>query len=376
MPMGLIVMLWNERKGAEVIAKYPAEFQVSEKSLMQIVSTHEYDSEPGTLSMALGAMNAVSYYAGSERGTYVVLFLAAGEDPDAYEDGVLSMARDLLSNTDEPIIKALVPSLFQRLSNYPSLKLEQKLATYFTDKTKCNILSRLEDEGVLSKSELAIWLKDVEHTRFIDINALVSSFVKDGLAKEVSIKDAPSELIFLIRDIFITRIPPSALIRGETGAHGMPASFKEKYLQEVQTFFKGYKPTLEDNIKLADVILDQQSYEGLELMRHYVVSREDLEKLKKKGVEDVDALLKKFWDNKLITVLHEKEGRELFALIADISIERHFPTYLLNIIRKNYVEKSKSNPVLLEHLNILKEIFWEDNTKKSKRTIALENIPQ
>lgn len=348
---------------------------MSDKALMQVISTHEYDSEPGTVSMAIGGMNVVSYYSGALKPYYILLLLLSEENPDIYEDGLADVSREIILKNDEITFKTLIPSIFQRISNYPSHKPEQKLALIFADKIKRNILLRLEEEGVINKSELQVWLKDVEKTTFLDVDSLVSSLVKDGIVKEVSIKAAPSELIFLIRDIFVTRKPVTALIIEAPEGHGFPPDFKNQYLQDVQTFFKGYKPTLEDNIKLGELLIDQAFYEGLELMRKFVVSREDLEKLKKKGVDDVDTLLKKFWDNKLITVIREKEGRELFALVADISIERSFPTYLLNVIRKNYAEKSKSDPVLLEHLNILKDIYWEDNSKKSKRAIELANSP-
>jgi len=237
--------------------------------------------------------------------------------------------------------------------------MEQKLALIFADKTKRTVLERLQEEGVIRKSELNVWLKDIGHANFIDINSLVSSLIKEGLAREVSIKAAPSAMVFLIRDIIITRTPPSILIK-EGEAHGLPAAFENQYLAEIKTFFKGYKPTLEDNIKLAELLIDPQFFEGLELLRTAIVSRDDLEKLKKKGVDDVDALLKKFWDNKLlITLLRDESKKVLFALIADITLERCFPTYLFNLVRKHYAEKSKSNPVLLEHLTILKDVFWE-----------------
>ncbi len=370
MPIGLIVMNWDERKGAQIITKYPAEVELSEKALMQIYSAHEYDSEPGTVSLAIGGMNALSYFSGAEKAYYIILLLMAEEEPDLYEDGLVDASRELILRNEEITFKTLVPMLFQRISTYPSYKPEQKLASIFADKLKRTILLRLEEEGVIFKSEMHVWLKDIERAVSLDTETLVSSLIKDGLAKEVSIKAAPSALIFLIRDIFVARRPPTVLIREEAEDHGMPPSFKDQYLQEVQTFFKGYKPTLEDNIKLAELLIDQQFYVGLELLRNYVVSREDLEKLKKKGLDDVDALLKKFWDNKLITVLRDKAGKELYALIADITFERSFPLYLLNIIRKNYAEKSKSNPVLLEHLNILKDVFLEERAQLKRNIRA------
>ncbi|MFX1325337.1 MAG: hypothetical protein ACFE8N_10285, partial [Promethearchaeota archaeon] len=41
-PLGLLVMKWDERIGAELLAKYPEDIDVSDKTLMQIYGTHEY----------------------------------------------------------------------------------------------------------------------------------------------------------------------------------------------------------------------------------------------------------------------------------------------------------------------------------------------
>jgi len=69
MLIGILVMEWDERRGVDIIIKYPDALQVSEKTLMQIVSTHEYDCEPGTVSVAIGGMNVVSYYSGAEKAS-------------------------------------------------------------------------------------------------------------------------------------------------------------------------------------------------------------------------------------------------------------------------------------------------------------------
>ncbi|MHA2325773.1 MAG: hypothetical protein ACXACB_10255, partial [Promethearchaeota archaeon] len=59
-PIGLVIMRWNERIGTETLAKYPEETQVSEKTLMQVYSTHEYSGERGIITLTSGALNIVS----------------------------------------------------------------------------------------------------------------------------------------------------------------------------------------------------------------------------------------------------------------------------------------------------------------------------
>ena len=47
MTLGLVIMKWDERMGAEAFARYPEEIDLQDKTMMQIYSTHEYTGEAG-----------------------------------------------------------------------------------------------------------------------------------------------------------------------------------------------------------------------------------------------------------------------------------------------------------------------------------------
>jgi len=66
MPVGIVVMRWEERAGTEVLTKYPEEIEITDKTLMQVYSTHEYSGEPGMISLMVGSLNIASYYTGPE----------------------------------------------------------------------------------------------------------------------------------------------------------------------------------------------------------------------------------------------------------------------------------------------------------------------
>lgn len=97
-PIGLVFMKWDERIGTEILAKYPEETTVSEKTLMQIYSTHEYSGEKGIITLTSGLLNIISYYTGPEKGFYLVLLLNIDDDPDVYEGGMADILRVLLDN--------------------------------------------------------------------------------------------------------------------------------------------------------------------------------------------------------------------------------------------------------------------------------------
>ena len=164
-------MRWNERVGTEVLNKYPTEMEITDKTLMQIYSTHEYSGESGLVSLMIGSLNIASYYTGPENEYYIILLLNVDEDPDSYEEGLVDVSRVILQNLTDDAYFKMIPSLFQRLSVYPTLNTEQKLAFTYYDEVKRMIINRLREDGAVSKSELIIWLKDQYRQGFLNIDA-------------------------------------------------------------------------------------------------------------------------------------------------------------------------------------------------------------
>ena len=142
MPVGLVVMKWDERVGTEILAKYPEEIIITDKTLMQVYSTHEYSGESGMISLMVGSLNIASYYTGPDKGYYILLLLNIDDDPDAYEGGLIDASRTILQNLDEDAYRQLVPSLFRRISVYPTLNEEQQLAITYQDELKRLIINR------------------------------------------------------------------------------------------------------------------------------------------------------------------------------------------------------------------------------------------
>ena len=371
MPVGLIVMKWDIRLGTKIEAVYPEEIEVSEDTLMQIYSAHEYSGEPGVISLMVGPLNLVSYYGGPDVRYYVVLLLNLDEDPDAYEGGLSDISRMILQNVEEKTFKTLLPSLFHRISVYPSLSEELRLAITYEDQVKRMIIERLREEGVFTKSELVIWLKDKYRHGYVDINALIVDLIKIDLIKESSVKGMPSELIFFINDLLISRRPPPNKLLKNSVEKGLPENFANDYYIEVKNFFQNYRPSEEDNLKLINIFMNPQVYETLKLLRTSICTKNEIEKLKKKGVEDVDGVLKTLWENQIVHVFQSSEGIEYYALLSDFYITKIFPKYILQTIISEYGVKSKSDKVLIEYLNVLEDAYFEHKAQfkaKSKQS--------
>ncbi|MFX0032616.1 MAG: hypothetical protein ACFE8E_06965 [Candidatus Hodarchaeota archaeon] len=356
MPVGLVLMKWDERVGTEILGRFPPEINVSDKTLMQVYSTHEYSGESGMISLMVGSLNIASYYTGPDKGYYILLLLNLDDDPDAYESGLTDISRIILQNIEEEAYLPLIPSLFRRLSIYPTLNDEQRLAITYQDEVKRMIINRLRDEGVVSKSELMVWLKDKYKQGFVDLEGVLTEMIKKDIIKEASVKGMPSELIFLTNDIMMVRVPPVQLLK-DPADRGLPTQLVEDYRTESKKFFQTYRPSEQDNLTVIDVIINPQVYETLRLLRTAIVTRNDLEKLKKKGVDDVDEVLKMLWESKMIQVFQDDRNNEYYALLSDFYVDVIFPKYLINIIKEEYEKKSKANQVLIEYLSVLENSY-------------------
>src|SRR5665648_1088162 len=157
------------------------------------------------ISLMVGSLNIASYYTGPEKGYYILLLLNLDDDPDSYEGGLIDVSRIILQNLEDEAYVSLIPSLFQRLSVYPTLNNEQRLAITYQDEIKRMIINRLREEGVVSKSELMVWLKDRYKQGFVDLEGVLIELIKRDLIKETSVKGMPSELLFLTNDVLMLR---------------------------------------------------------------------------------------------------------------------------------------------------------------------------
>jgi hypothetical protein len=355
MPVGLIVFSWNKRIGAEIFAKFPDDFQVSNDTLMRIFSTHTFEESGGFLSMIIGALNIASYYSGPEIGYYISLFLSLEEDPDLYEDAVLDAANIILSNRDIEQIKPLIPSLYARIAFYPKLSDEQKIASSLSDHAKRIILDLLDEDGNSTKGELTNLLKDHLKLDYLDINAVLNSLVKLGLIKISSVKGLPTEAVFLIGNVFVTRTPSIMTLRRIKQLE-ISSEAQNDYLSEVKTFFKQYKPNPADNERILELFINPDTYTILNLLRLSPVTQIGLNKIKNQ-VSDINLALKKLWDVDLLRLIKNKKGDEYYLLKSDIRVQKFFPEYVINIIRANYNQKTKPNQILLEHLKLLRDTY-------------------
>jgi hypothetical protein len=355
---GIMVMKWNERSGAEIAIKYPESLDISEKTLMQVYAQHGYEETSGVVSLLAGPLNMLSYYTGEENGYYILVVLDADDESQPYEEALIDSSRLILTSIKQKTLPMIISGVFGRIENFPRFEIAQLLALLYQHDIKRAILKRLEKEGHVSKGELQVWLKE-QFEQTTDFNSEFLGLVKYGLVKEGTVKGVTAEFLFLMKLLFISRIPPATII-AEAIARGMPESLAAGYKQECTTFFSTYVPSEADALKLCEVLVDPACYEVIKLLRMSVVTLETLEKLKKKGVTDVMETLRKLAEvNVVAGYKNESDHNRYFALKSDILCQRLFPEYLINVGRQSHNEKTKSSKVIAEHLRQLKDAYLE-----------------
>ncbi|GAG69712.1 unnamed protein product, partial [marine sediment metagenome] len=146
---------------------------------------------------------------------------------------------------------------------------------------------------------------------------------------------------------------PLKILR-EPVERGLPESLVETYNSEVRTYFQNYRPSEEDNLKLLKILTDPQIYEILKLLRISVVTRNSIEKLRKKGVDDIDGGIKKLLEHNIMHVFQNGDGTEYYALLSDLHI-----SLVINFVftdYKTFLTQISQNPS-----DFLTDIYWRDN---------------
>lgn len=363
----MILMEWDDRVGANVLMKYPQDTELSKKTLMQIYGTHEYNQEVGIISLTIGQNSITSYYSGPEYNIYIILVLLMEEEPDAYDESLTDISSVIIQNKNESAkLKKLMPQLFHRVAVYPTFDEKRKLMFIYSDELKRILLERLRVEGSLFKSEISVWFKEEYETLFVDIENVIDRFTKIGLIKQASVKGISGDILFMNRDLILYRIPPSDILKNPS-SRGLPSKLSKYYVSNVREYFRSYIPNKEDNLALMNFLLEPDAYETVKLLRTAIVTLDDFEKLKKKGVDDIDSVLKRLEENDFLIVL-QKDEINYYCLKSDYSIVRYFPQFLINNIRKDSNNNVKNKKVLLEHLKILKETYLTEKKKKKKNS--------
>ncbi|MCK4379854.1 MAG: hypothetical protein KAW51_01870, partial [Candidatus Lokiarchaeota archaeon] len=242
--------------------------------------------------------------------------------------------------------------LLDRLKN---LSKEQRLAQIFISEKARAILDALQEKP-LSRRELQGIIEEKLNKIVPNIEFVLDPFIKTGLITQDWVEGDTDITLFLLSDFAIFRTPVAKLV--EDAKKNFPSpELATTYLEEVTQFFKDYKPTLEDNLKIAQIIMNPDKYDYITLLRERAYPLDKIPKGPGESIEQIGNILKPMENEKIIKVIKDSKDTAWVFLFTDIAAHTFYPEYLIEKIRKERMEGKIKKTVAIKHLEFLEKAY-------------------
>ncbi|MHA1651584.1 MAG: hypothetical protein ACTSYB_15440 [Candidatus Helarchaeota archaeon] len=107
MPVGILLIRWDDKLGTTLVAKYPEKFKFPSRILMNIYSQHRTQStDPSFVTMTLTNMKISSFFSGMDTNyigasNYIIaLVLRRDEQPYKFREILKKAAAKILKNVE------------------------------------------------------------------------------------------------------------------------------------------------------------------------------------------------------------------------------------------------------------------------------------
>ncbi|UCC20588.1 MAG: hypothetical protein JSV62_04685 [Promethearchaeota archaeon] len=372
MPHGYIITEWTE-DGLKVKLSYPEDLVIDLDDMMRIFYAHITGAgAAGNVLVRLekARSNVSSYFTGmqSDMPIMINLMLELGEDPEMFGEAVLKEVNDDLikylrqmnTNVSESYeivknIKLYLRNTLILLDRLKSLSKEQRLAQIYTSEKARTILEALQ-ERPLSRRELQGIIEDKLQKIIPNIEYVLDPFIKTGLLMQDWVGGDTDITLFLLNDFTIFRSPVSKLV--EDAKKNLPTpEVAEKYLEAVTKFFTNYKPTFEDNLKIAWTLMNPDNYDYITLFRERAYPINKIPKGPGESLDQVGSFLKGMEDDQVLIVIKDSKDTLWVFLLTDIVVHTFYPEYLIEKIRKDRMEGKLKKNVAIKHLEFLEAAY-------------------
>ncbi|MHA1264248.1 MAG: hypothetical protein ACTSRS_03355 [Candidatus Helarchaeota archaeon] len=123
MPVGILLIKWDDKLGTTLVAKYPEKFKFPSKILMNIYSQHRAQStDPSFVTLTLTNIKISSFFSGMDENyigasNYIIaLVLRRDEKPHLFRDILKKAAAKVLKNVKNIKPETLKP-IFNEMRN-------------------------------------------------------------------------------------------------------------------------------------------------------------------------------------------------------------------------------------------------------------------
>ena len=373
MPQGIIITEWTEDQGLIVKLNHPEDIETDLDDMMRIFYAHITGAgEAGNVLVRLekARSNVSSYFTGMESETpfMINLMLDLGEEPEMFGETVIhdinetilgflnKMGTNVSQNYD--LVKELrlyIKTALFLLERLKNLTKEQRLAQIYVSEKGRSILQILQDKP-LSRKELQGVLEEKLNKLITNIEITLDPFVKTGLIKQDWVEGDSDLSLFLLNDFSLFRTPVTKLI--EDAKNKLPTpTLATKYLEEVKKFFTNYQPSLEDNLKIAQNMMNPDKYDYITLFRERAYPLNKIPRGPGESLEEVGGFLKTLEDDNIIIILKDEKDTEWVLLFTDVIAHSFYPEYLIEKIRKDSMEGKLKKNIAIKHLEFLEETY-------------------
>jgi hypothetical protein len=373
MPHGYIITEWTEDQGLVVKLSYPEDLVIDLDDMMRIFYAHITGAgAAGNVLVRLekARSNVSSYFTGmqSDMPVMINLMLELGEDPEMFGEAVLqevnqdilNYLREMSTNVSQSYeivktIKLYLRNTLILLERLKNLSKEQRLAQIYTSEKARTILEALQ-ERALSRRELQGIIEDKLEKIIPNIEYVLDPFIKTGLLMQDWVEGDTDITLFLLTDFTIFRSPVSKLV--EDAKKNIPTpEVASKYLEEVTQFFLNYKPTFEDNLKMAGTLMNPDNYDYITLFRERAYPINKIPKGPGESLDQIGSFLKDMEENQILKVIKDSKDTLWVFLLTDIVVQTFYPEYLIEKIRKDRMEKKLNKNVAIKHLEFLEAAY-------------------
>ncbi len=373
MPHGYIITEWTEDQGLIVKLNYPEDLEIDLDDMMRVFYAHITGAgAAGNVLVRLekARSNVSSYFTGmqSDMPIMINLMLELGEDPEMFGEAVLQeinqdllkYLREMSTNVSQSyeIVKTL--KLYLRntlilLDRLKNLSKEQRLAQIYTSEKARTILEALHEKA-LSRRELQGIIEDKLQKIVPNIEYVLDPFIKTGLLMQDWVEGDTDITLFLLNDFTIFRAPVSKLV--EDAKKNLPTpEVASKYLEEVTQFFLNYKPTFDDNLKIARTLMNPDNYDYITLFRERTYPINKIPKGPGESLDQIGSFLKDMEDNQILRVIRDSKDILWVFLLTDIVVQTFYPEYLIEKIRKDRMEGKLNKNLAIKHLEFLEAAY-------------------
>jgi len=373
MPKGIIITEWTEDEGLVAKFNYPEDIEIDLDDMMRIFYAHITGAgEAGNVMVRLekARSNVSSYFTGmeSEKPFMINLILELGEEPEMFGETVIQDINETIleflnrmgtdvSQDYETVkeLKSYIKGALFLLERLKNLTKEQRLAQIYVSEKGRTILEILQEKP-LSRKELQGLLGEKLNKLISNIEITLDPFIKTGLIKQDWVEGDSDISLFLLTDFSFFRSPVTKLI--EDAKKNLPTpTLATKYIEEVSKFFTNYQPTFEDNLKIAQNMMNPDKYDYITLFRERAYPLNKIPRGPGESIEEVGGFLKSMVDDNIIIVLKDEKNLDWVLLFTDVVAHTFYPEYLIEKIRKDSVEGKLKKNIAIKHLDFLEETY-------------------